>query len=160
MNTAKQIETITRPLIVKGGEGETIRALGSEITFLHREPGTFSLTKVSSPRGVGAPAHAHDFGESYYVLSGALCVTVNGKEVVLGAGDFVHIPGGTIHAFKATSDALTQFLVLQAPGDVDEFFRACSREITNLATDFARVPDIAQRYGIRVVPSKRNTPAR
>jgi quercetin dioxygenase-like cupin family protein len=160
MNTAKQIETNNQPFVVKRGEGETIKALGSEITFLGREPGAWSLTQVSSPRGAGSPQHEHDFGESYYVLAGSLSVTVAGREVVLGAGDFVHVPAGTVHGFKAIADAPTQFLVLQSPGDADEFFRACAREITKMPADLARVPEIGARYGIRVAPSSCNPPAR
>jgi len=146
MNTAKQ------PFVVKRGEGETIKALGSEITFLCREPGAWSLTQVSVPRDVGAPPHDHDFAESYYVLSGSLWLTVSGQEVVLGAGEFIHIPGGTIHSFKGTSDAATQMLILQAPGDADEFFRACAREIKNIPADLARMPELGARYGIRIAP--------
>jgi quercetin dioxygenase-like cupin family protein len=150
MNTAKQIETKKQPLVRKYGEGETIKALGSEITFLCRDPGAWSMTRVVAPRGVGAPPHDHDFDESYYVLSGSLSLTVDGREVVLDAGDFVHIPGGTVHGFKATADAPTQFLILQSPGDADDFFRACAREITNMPADLARVPAIGARYGVRV----------
>jgi quercetin dioxygenase-like cupin family protein len=153
MNTAKQIETNKQARVVKCGEGETIKALGSEITFLHREAGAWSLMQMSAPRGRGAPPHEHDFSESYYVLSGSLALTLGGQEVALGAGEFVHIPGGTVHGFKGTSDAPTQFLVLQSPGDADEFFRACARELTKLPADLARVPEIGERYGIRVAPS-------
>jgi hypothetical protein len=64
MIDAKHIETDEQPLVLKRGEGETIKALGSEITFLCREPGAFSLTHVTAPCGVGAPPHEHDFGES------------------------------------------------------------------------------------------------
>lgn len=159
MNPAKQIEINRPPLVVKRGEGETIKALGSEITFLGREAGAWSMTRASVPRGAGAPPHDHDFDESYYVLSGSIWLTVGGQEIVLGAGEFVRIPGGTVHAFKGTSDA-TQILILQSPGDADDFFRACARELRNLPADFARMPELGARYGIRIAPSPRNRPSR
>jgi hypothetical protein len=90
------------------------------------------------------------------VLAGSLSVTIAGREVVVGPGDFVHNPPGTVHGFKAISDTPTQFLVLQSPGDCDEFFRACAREITKMPADLARVPEIGARYGIRVAPSACN----
>ena len=68
--------------------------------------------------------HDHDFDESYYVLSGSLWLMVSGQEVVLGTGEFTHIPGRTVHSFKGTSNAATQILIQQAPSDIDEFFRA------------------------------------
>jgi quercetin dioxygenase-like cupin family protein len=149
MNSAKQIETNRQPLVVRRGEGETIQALGSEITFLHRQPGAWSLTQVSVPRDVGAPPHDHDFDETYYVLLGSLWLTVAGQEVVLGAGEVIHIPGGTVHGFKGTAD-ISQILILQSPGDADDFFRACAREIKRIPEDFARMPELGARYGIRV----------
>ena len=160
MNTSKPTETNKQPFVVKRGQEETIKALGSEITFLCREPGAWSLTRVSVPRDFGASPHDHDFAESYYVLSGSLWLTVAGKEVVLGAGEFIHIPGGTVHSFKGTSDAPTQILILQSPGDAEEFFRACEREIEQIPADLARMPELGARYGIRFAPSSRNTPPR
>jgi mannose-6-phosphate isomerase-like protein (cupin superfamily) len=160
MNTATQIDANRRPLIVKRGEGETIRALGSEFTFLSRKPGAWSLMLGNFPKNVGAPRHEHDFDECYYLVSGSIWLTVAGQETALAAGDFVHIPGGTVHGFKGTSDT-TQILMLEAPGDAaEEFFRACSREITKIPADFARVPDVAARHGIRVARSSSSGPAR
>jgi quercetin dioxygenase-like cupin family protein len=159
MNSGHGTDT-KKPLVVKRGEGETIRALGGEITFLCREPGAWSLTRVSVPRGVGAPPHDHDFNESYYVLSGALRLTAAGSEVELGAGEFIHIPGKTVHGFQGNSDAPTQILILQSPGDADEFFRACAREITNIPADLARMPELGARHGIRMAPPSPNAPPR
>ena len=155
-----QIAMTKHPLVVKRDEGETIQALGSEITFLYREPGAWSLTQVSAPCGVGAPPHDHDFDESYYVLSGELQLTLAGETLVLVAGDFAHIPGGTVHGFKGISDAPTQLLILQSHGDADDFFRACAREIKTIPADLVRMPELAARHGIRVAPSSCNSPAR
>jgi mannose-6-phosphate isomerase-like protein (cupin superfamily) len=160
MNTSTPTETNKQPLVMKRGEGETIKALGSEITFLCREPGAWSLMRVSVPRDVGAAPHDHDFDESYYVLSGSLQLTVAGKQVELDAGEFVLIPGKTVHAFKGTSDVPTHFLIHQSPGDAEEFFRACAREIKKIPEDLARMPEIGARYGIRMAPLSRNAPPR
>jgi quercetin dioxygenase-like cupin family protein len=159
MNTAKQIDMSKQAFVVESDEGETIKVLGSEVTFICNEPNAWSLTRVVAPRGVGAPPHQHDFGEAYYVLTGSLALTVDGQEVEIAAGDFIHIPGGAVHDFKASSDAPAQFLILQWNGDADEFFRACAREITP-ANMMARVPEIAAKHGIRMAPSTCNTPAR
>jgi quercetin dioxygenase-like cupin family protein len=160
MNTNKPTGTNKQPVVVKRGEGETIMALGSEITFLCRDPGAWSLTRVSVPRDVGAPPHDHDFDESYYVLSGSLRLTVAGKEVELDPGEFIHIPGKTVHGFKGASEAPTQILILQSRGDADEFFRACAREIKRIPEDLARMPEVGARYGIRMAPPSRSAPPR
>jgi len=160
VSDTKQSRTKKQPLVVKRGEGETIKALGSAITFLSREPGVWSLMQVSAPRGVGAAPHDHDFDESYYVLSGSLELAVAGQEVALGAGEFVRIPGGTVHGFKGASDTPTQILILQSPGDAEDFFRACAKEIKNIPADLARMPELGARYGIRMAPPSSATPPR
>lgn len=160
MHDAKQPKANRQPLVVKQGEGETIKALGSEITFLSREPGVWSLMQVGVPRDVGAAPHDHDFEESYYVLSGLLRLAVAGEQVMLGAGEFIRIPGGTVHGFKGTSDAPTQVLIHQSPGDAEEFFRACAREIKKIPDDLPRMPELGARYGIRIAPPSSNVPPR
>jgi quercetin dioxygenase-like cupin family protein len=142
-----------QPLVLKRGDGETLEALGSRITFLSRAPGAWSLMQVTAPPDVGPPPHEHDFDEAYFLLSGSLRFTVAGEELALGAGDFVHVPGGVAHGFKGGSDGVAQLLIFQAPGDADEFFRAVARELTNMPADMRRVPEIAARHGIRMTPS-------
>ena len=115
---------------------------------------------VTHPRRRKDPEHQQAERESYYVLSGSLRLTVAGNEIELDAGEFIHIPGKTVHGFKGTSDAPTQILILQSPGDADEFFRACAREIKKIPEDLARMPEVGARYGIRMAPPSRNVPPR
>lgn len=147
-----------QPLIVKRGKAETLRVMGTEMSFLFRDADAWSLTLCSAPRDVGPPPHEHAFGEAYYILSGALRLTVGDEEVVVEAGDFVNIPGGTRHGFAGASDEVTQMLIFQAPGDASEFFREVAREITRIPADLPRVPEIAARHGIRFLPSKCHAP--
>jgi mannose-6-phosphate isomerase-like protein (cupin superfamily) len=147
-----------QPLIVKRGTGETLNALGANITFLCQAADAWSLMHLSAPRDVGPPPHEHDFAEAYYVLAGSLRLTVGDQEVVLEAGDFVHVPGGTVHGFRGASDVETQLLIFQAPGDAGDFFRDVAREVTNIPADLRNVPAIGARHGIRFPPSACHNP--
>ncbi|HEY3279730.1 MAG TPA: cupin domain-containing protein [Gemmatimonadales bacterium] len=48
--------------------------------------------------GTAVPAHAHEFAETRWVLSGFLGVTVAGESVQLGPGDRLDLARGTTHA--------------------------------------------------------------
>jgi mannose-6-phosphate isomerase-like protein (cupin superfamily) len=147
-----------QPQILKRGDGETLRALGSEITFLCQVADTWSLMHLSAPLHIGPPPHAHDFAEAYYILSGSLELNLGGERLVLEAGDFVHVPGGVFHGFKGASETPAQLLIFQSPADAGEFFRAVAKEVTNIPADLPRVPEIGARYGIRFAPSTCHTP--
>ena len=139
------------PVLVRnGGPAERIVALGSQITFLHQIPNVVSVMHVAAPRDVGAPLHEHDFGEAYYILSGSIRLMFGvDDEVVLEAGDFVFIPGGTVHGFRGTSDTPAQFLTFQTSGDAGDFFRECARVVTR-PEHMPSVPEIGARHGIRL----------
>ena len=48
--------------------------------------------------GTAVPAHAHDFPETRWVLSGFLSVTIAAETVQLGPGDRLDLPPGATHA--------------------------------------------------------------
>ncbi len=147
-----------QPLILKSGEGETVHAIGAKVTFLCQGRGDWSLVHLRAPLRGGPPAHEHDFDEAYYVLSGSIRMTVGGEELLLDAGDFIHVPGGTIHGFQGASDPPAQLLIFQAPGDAGDFFRDVAREVTNIPADLPRIPEIGARHGIRFPASSCHAP--
>jgi mannose-6-phosphate isomerase-like protein (cupin superfamily) len=141
----------TAPVLVRdGGPAERIVALGTQLTFLHRIPGVVSVMHGVAPRDVGAPLHEHDFGEGYYILSGSIRFMFSVDDaVVLEAGDFVFVPGGTVHGFRAISELPAQFLNYQTSGDAGDFFRECARVVTK-PEHMASVPEIGARHGVRL----------
>ncbi len=64
-------------------------------------------------------AHRHlSHTESIYVISGKGIFTLGSESVKISAGDFIHVPEGTIHAVEVTSEMPLKVLSNQAP----EFF--------------------------------------
>lgn len=84
--------------------------------------GQFGLfLREMEPRAGGPAAHYHrTFSESFYVLEGTVSVFDGERWVEATAGDFLYVPAGGIHAFRAQSDAPSSMLILFAPGAARE----------------------------------------
>jgi oxalate decarboxylase/phosphoglucose isomerase-like protein (cupin superfamily) len=59
------------------------------------------------PPGVTVPLHSHDDAEDFFVLVGTQQVLIQGAHGLrwadAHAGDYVHVPGGTLHAHRNVS---------------------------------------------------------
>jgi quercetin dioxygenase-like cupin family protein len=76
-----------------------------------------------APHAGGPDAHYHrTFSESFYILSGTVRVYDGATWVEARAGDFLYVPKGGVHAFKADSDEPSSMLILFAPGRARERF--------------------------------------
>jgi quercetin dioxygenase-like cupin family protein len=76
-----------------------------------------------APRAGGPDAHYHrTFSESFYVLAGTVRVFDGTSWAEAHAGDFLYVPKGGVHAFKADSDQPSSMLILFAPGRARERF--------------------------------------
>ncbi|MDN5569789.1 MAG: quercetin 2,3-dioxygenase [Propionibacteriaceae bacterium] len=67
--------------------------------------------------------------ENFFCLSGRVWLWVNGQEVLLTPGDFVHAPAGTIHSFAIAAHNTTM-LGLLANDVFEPFF-----DVTGIATE-------------------------
>ena len=57
-------------------------------------------------KGCVVPAHSHDNEQMTYVLKGALKFTINDREILLKAGEVMHIPSNVVHGAVALEDTL------------------------------------------------------
>ncbi|MGH4033574.1 cupin domain-containing protein [Actinomycetota bacterium Odt1-20B] len=98
--------------------------------------GEYGLYQVDLAAGAaGAKTHFHKaMSESFYVLSGKLELFNGDKWVTGGAGDFLYVPPGGLHAFKNVTDEPMSMLMLFSPGAPREEF-------------FERVAEMSQRGG-------------
>jgi mannose-6-phosphate isomerase-like protein (cupin superfamily) len=70
-----------------------------------------------APHGGGPSPHFHKtFSESFYVLSGSVCLHDGARWVEATEGDFLLVPEWGIHAFRNDSDEPASMLILFAPG--------------------------------------------
>jgi len=81
------------------------------------------LEYVAPPYFRGAPLHYHEkMTETFYVLQGALDVTVDGEKRLVYAGEYAIVHPGMRHAFRNCSPKPLRFLLIATPGGHDRFF--------------------------------------
>jgi hypothetical protein len=73
--------------------------------------------------------------------------------VTIGAGDFARLPANTIHGFKGASSAGARVLIFAQPGHSSEFFEQLNDEVRSLPEDLEKLPEIASRHGIEIMPA-------
>jgi quercetin dioxygenase-like cupin family protein len=118
--------------------------------------GAFSLVEVAMPQGRATGLHRDPSHETFHILEGKLLFHVDGEEMGGAAGDTLAIRRGVAHAFIATS-SLARFLVLNAPGTHDGFFRdggvpATSDDLASAPPpDLERTAASAERHGVELL---------
>ncbi len=118
--------------------------------------GAFSLAEVAMPQGRATGLHRDPSHETFHILEGELLFHVDGDEMCGTVGDTVAIRSGVPHAFIAVSP-LARFLVLNAPGTHDGFFRDGGFPAVTHDFDSAPPPDLertaasAQRHGVELL---------
>jgi len=71
----------------------------------------FDVRYIELPGGGTATAHAHDWEQATYVLSGECHVTADEEEIMLKAGDFIFFESGVHHGFVNSSETETLMLL-------------------------------------------------
>ena len=108
-----------RAMVVPPGEGQRV----GNVEFLATSEDTprFNLAVITmKPHREGPEEHAHTAeDDSFYVLEGELTFTVDGEEVVAGAGTFVLVPPEVPHTFANRGDAVARVVNVHAPAGFD-----------------------------------------
>jgi quercetin dioxygenase-like cupin family protein len=142
MRTVHIIEKAPAPVSVVG---ETITILaGGDLS----KP--FEMHIQEGVQGGGPPPHYHPWDEAFYVVDGQVEVTVEGKATTISSGGYVHIPAGSIHAYKNISPTAKMIGVVSDPRG-GQFFAAVDQ--LKVPQDLPRILQIGEAYGlIFVVP--------
>ena len=83
-----------------------LRVLGEEIDVLASgdETGAYELFVQRGKPGMGPPPHAHDWHESFYILTGEVEVGVGERVALCRPGALAHVPAGTPHWFRFVTE--------------------------------------------------------
>ena len=129
------------------GDLYTIKISGAETN------GAYALTECLVGPESGTPAHIHHAeDEMFYILRGELSVWVEGEKSLAGAGSYVYIPRGTVHAWKNESAEQTRFLTSVTPAGFEQFFAVIGNEVTDdLPTPPTLTPEMIET-AIRLAP--------
>jgi mannose-6-phosphate isomerase-like protein (cupin superfamily) len=110
-------------------DGLTFGTSGTHVRFV--APGTATRGQYGlfewnmKPHTAGAEAHFHrTFSEAFFVLSGTVDFYNGERWRPARPGDFLYVPMGGIHGFRAPGDEPSSMLILFAPGAPrEEYFR-------------------------------------
>jgi quercetin dioxygenase-like cupin family protein len=142
-------------VVTKRGEAEELRAMGAAVRFLcgaDKTARAWSLMEVELPLRAGPPPHDHPWDEAYYIVRGEVRFSIDGRDEVVRAGDFIYAPAGTLHGFQGASSEPARVIIFDAPAHAESFFRDLEREVKELPRDLAKVPAIGARHQIRFRP--------
>jgi quercetin dioxygenase-like cupin family protein len=148
---------------VPAGTGPAYCGPGDRITFLitgAETGGAFFMAEVCVSPGGGPPPHVHSREEeSFYLQQGTLALQVGGKRLNAAAGDFIHIPRGTVHSFRNVGQETAKLLMVATPAGLENFFAEAffpSAEIAAIPqvdeAVIGRAMKAAPKYGLQLLP--------
>ncbi|HJZ49023.1 MAG TPA: cupin domain-containing protein [Roseiflexaceae bacterium] len=167
------MEQPTLPLTVVEPDAGTIVTMGG-LTTTVKVPSTATAGVVAivehtlAPGFLGAPPHLHQReDEISYVLDGDLTVQVGEQVQVVSAGAYIVKPRGIMHTVWNAGQTMVRYIEIIAPGGLESYFAARAAliradgppdmaAITALQEQYAlsfereRVPQLLQRYGLRM----------
>lgn len=150
-------------IYLRPGEGKAIWVAGDTYTFKavgEDTDGVFAFWEATVPPQAGPPSHIHHSGdEAYYLLEGELEIMADDRTFTAGAGSFVYIPKGTLHAFRNVSTTPSKMLLLITPAGFEKFFFEVGQPARPGATapllgteEMERTIAAAPKYGMELKP--------
>lgn len=126
--TATREVSIEAQVLGAGEAHRTYTARGSAMHFkavAALDDGDFSLMeRTLPPGGRQPPPHRHtNCSEAYFILDGAVTVTIDDRPLRLDREQFVLVPRGVAHTFGNQEHVTARLLVLHAPA-MDAYFAA------------------------------------
>ena len=142
---------MTRNVIITDSAHITPRqVLAEKITILadHSQTGSYEIYVHDAPEGAGPPPHSHPWDEAFYVVDGAVDFVVGGTSKKVKAGGFVHVPAGTVHAFRYASPT-ARILGVTSGNGAAAMFTAIDREC-GVAPDMDKVLAVLGNHKVKV----------
>jgi len=98
-------------------------------------------------QGGGPPPHHHVWDEAFYVLDGEVEFILSDTSEVLDTGSFIHIPGGTTHAYRNVSET-AKLLAVVSDSRGGQLFAAYNEHVHNMPEDLPKLIEIGTQFGI------------
>jgi quercetin dioxygenase-like cupin family protein len=147
--------------------GPLIELFGPTLEFLtlpedaHND---FCVLKGTIPPGISVPLHSHPDTEDFLVISGSvesLRLDTRGYAwIAAKAGDYIHVPAGSRHAWRNLSSKPVVCLIITTKR-LGQFFQETGRPVTGApqgvrAEDLARFAVVSAKYGYWNATAKEN----
>ena len=129
-----------------------LNVVGTKVTVLASNAATqsYGITLQQGEEGTGPPPHSHDWDEAFYVLKGQIHFQCDGKPYTCNVGTLVHVPRGTVHAFRYGSGGGQMLEITGAGALAAQMFAAIDSEIPIGPPDIPKLLDVLKRNGVTV----------
>jgi quercetin dioxygenase-like cupin family protein len=126
--------------------------VGIAVTVLapNTRTGSYEITLQEGPEGAGPPPHSHPWDESFYVARGLVLFSAAGTEHAAGPGTLVHVPAGTVHAFRFGPGGGGMVEFSGAGGQATRLFSAVAEEVPEGAANLPQLLRVLERHGVAV----------
>lgn len=108
------------------------------------------VTLQTGQEGMGPPPHSHAWDESFYVIGGELEFICGGETRRCPAGTLVHIPAGTVHAFRYGPGGGEILEITGKGSHAVPMFTAVARAVPPGPPDVAKLVQVMSEHGITV----------
>lgn len=129
----RDLPTGNDPYFLAGQHGDTVAWPDAVNTYLARGRNTagqyIQVNTLAAPQPYIIRHFHHQHTENFICASGRIWLWINGEEVLLTEGDFVHAPAGTVHSFAIAAHN-TKMLGLLTTDIFEPFF-----DVTGTPTD-------------------------
>jgi mannose-6-phosphate isomerase-like protein (cupin superfamily) len=147
------------------GRGAPVRVITDTVTIRAsaKETGdAYAVFDIETPPSGGFPPHIqHDEDEAYYVIEGTYAFLIGAREEVLGVGEFLIVPRGTLHGYVNPGSESARMLILTTPGHNKQlFFEEVGDSLDRPVwePDMARFLAAAPNYGIDIPRADTSSP--
>lgn len=146
----------------KPREGRRIGIVGDTYRLLvggEETDGRYAMFEAIVVPGGGPPPHRHSREEEgFYVLEGEITFQDGDERTRAGAGTFVNMPVGSLHAFKNEGDTQARMLITIAPAGLEKMFLEVGQPIAEgedtapppTDADVEKLVKACARYGIEI----------
>jgi quercetin dioxygenase-like cupin family protein len=127
-----------------------LNVVGEKITVLASKAATqgYEIFLQQGDEGTGPPPHSHDWDESFYIIKGNVEVSYGDKTITATPGTLVHVPAGTIHAFRFEAGGGEMISVAGQTSKAAEVFTTIDHEVPEGALDIPKMVALAEKYGV------------
>jgi quercetin dioxygenase-like cupin family protein len=128
-----------------------LNVVGEHITVLAsgEATGGYEIFLQEGAEGTGPPPHSHAWDESFFVTRGDVDFSIDGAQQTARVGTLVHLPAGTLHAFRFRAGGGTMVSVTSRLG-ASRLFAELDREIAPDQPDIGKLVAIAGTHGVTV----------
>ena len=128
-----------------------LNVVGEHITVLASGAATggYEIFLQEGPEGSGPVPHSHPWDESFFVTRGEVDFSIDGADQTALTGTLVHVPAGTMHAFRFRQGGAAMVSMTSRLG-ASSMFAELDREIAPEQPDIEKLVAVARQHGLTI----------